>query len=69
VTGPGLFGTAPAFLDDDHLTAAVVPTRRADMMNHVLLAAGVARHQYWHVLEEIMTPPVALAVARDALLW
>jgi hypothetical protein len=38
-------------------------------MHHVLLAAGIARHQHRYVLEEIMTPPVTLAVAGDALLW
>src|SRR5687768_6857058 len=69
LTDPGLFGTAPPLLDDDHLTATVVPTCRADMMHHVLLAAGIARHQHRHVLEEIMTPPVALPMAGDALLW
>src|SRR5918998_289152 len=69
LTGSGSFGTASALLDDDHLTATVVPARRADVMHHMRLATGVARHQHRYVLEEIMTPSVALAVARDALLW
>src|SRR5215207_8941093 len=44
LTDPWLFGTAPALFDDDYLPAAVVPARWADVMHHMRLAAGIARH-------------------------
>src|SRR5918994_1512692 len=67
--GPGSFGPAPALFDDDYLAATVVPARRADVMHDMRLAAGIARHQHRYVLEIVVTPPVALAVAGDPLLW
>jgi hypothetical protein len=64
-----LFGAALPLFDNDYLTAAVVPAIGTDVMNHVRLAASIAGHQDRHVLDKVVPPPVALAVAADPLFW
>jgi hypothetical protein len=67
--GAKLLGAPAALLDNEHLAATVVPAGRAHVMHHMRLTAGVAVHEDWNILQEVLPAPVALAVAGDSLLW
>src|SRR4051812_13438850 len=64
-----LLGAALPLFDDDHLAAAVITAIRADVMDHVRLAAGIAGDEDRHVLDEVVPPPIPLTVAGDSLFW
>jgi hypothetical protein len=68
LTGPGLFGVAPALLDDDDLAAAVVPATWANVMGPLHLAT-IAALDEGRRREEDVPSPVALPVPADSLLW
>jgi hypothetical protein len=66
---PRLFGASLPRFDDKDLPPAVVTARWADVVDDMRRAAGIAVHQHRNVLEEMVPPPVPLAVASNSLLW
>lgn len=57
-----------ALFDNDHLSIAVVPAIRANMVCPMQIAAGLTYNQFWRFQKD-MTPAIALPVPANTLLW